>query len=40
MLKEVEGIWTSYNEHPFLKELESGKLDLEKFKFYLVQDYF
>ncbi|MGL6064372.1 MAG: thiaminase II [Fusobacteriaceae bacterium] len=40
MLKEVERIWTSYNEHPFLKELESGKLDLEKFKFYLVQDYF
>lgn len=40
MLREVEGIWTSYNEHPFLKELESGKLDLEKFKFYLIQDYF
>ncbi|MGL5123130.1 MAG: thiaminase II [Fusobacteriaceae bacterium] len=40
MLKEVEEIWENYNKHPFLKELESGTLDLEKFKFYLIQDYF
>ncbi len=25
----VEDIWNSYNEHPFVKGIENGELDLE-----------
>ena len=35
----VEDIWNSYNEHPFVKGIENGELDLEKFKYYMIQDY-
>lgn len=35
----VKEIWDSYNEHPFVKGMENGTLDLEKFKYYMIQDY-
>lgn len=39
LFKEVEPIWNSYYEHPFVKELGDGSLPIEKFRFYMVQDY-
>lgn len=35
----VKDIWDSYNEHPFVKGIETGNLDIDKFKFYMIQDY-
>ena len=37
--KEVSPIWTEIYNHPFIKEIESGKLTKEKLKTYVVQDY-
>jgi len=37
--KQVEPIWNSYLEHPFVKGLGEGWLDQEKFKHWLKQDY-
>ena len=34
-----EEIWLGYNNQPFVDELGSGKLDIEKFRFYMIQDY-
>ncbi len=39
LFNKVKPIWDSYLEHNFIKELENGSLDKEKFKFYLIQDY-
>lgn len=39
LYKNVEGIWNSYYEHPFIKGIGDGTLDVEKFKFYMIQDY-
>lgn len=36
----VEEIWESYYKHPFVDQLGSGKLSKEKFKYYMIQDYF
>jgi len=39
-LKEKHSdIWKQNLEHPFLKEIESGDLPIENFKFYMKQDY-
>lgn len=35
----AENIWESYHEHPFVKEIGTGKLDIDKFRYYMVQDY-
>lgn len=35
----VEEIWDSYYEHPFVKGIGDGSLDMDKFKFYMIQDY-
>ncbi|SEI00135.1 thiaminase /4-amino-5-aminomethyl-2-methylpyrimidine deaminase [Halobacillus karajensis] len=32
-------IWDEYLEHPFVKGIGDGSLDLEKFKFFMEQDY-
>lgn len=39
LLKETENIWEKYYSHPFVKGIEDGTLDKEKFKFYMIQDY-
>ncbi len=39
LLDVTKDLWNDYNEHPFVKGIESGTLDKERFRFYLVQDY-
>lgn len=39
LLKETEEIWKAYNEHPFVKGIENGTLNREKFRYYIIQDY-
>ena len=35
----VKEIWDSYNQHPFVKGIADGSLAIDKFQFYMVQDY-
>ena len=37
--REAEGVWRRIINHPFVVELYEGRLPLEKFKYYVVQDY-
>jgi len=37
--RDAEYIWKRILEHPFVVELYKGTLPLEKFKYYLIQDY-
>lgn len=39
MYSFVKDIWDSYNEHPFVKGIAEGSLHIDKFRFYMVQDY-
>ena len=39
LYENVEDIWTSYYNHPFIKGIGDGSLDMDKFKFYMIQDY-
>lgn len=39
MLEASKDIWRSYNEHPFVLGIQNGTLDIEKFRYYIVQDY-
>lgn len=39
MLEATKGIWNQYNEYPFVKGIEDGSLDKDKFKYYIMQDY-
>lgn len=39
LLSATAGIWAEYNQHPFVKGIEDGTLDKEKFKYYIIQDY-
>ncbi len=39
LLEATKEIWSSYNEHPFVKGIENGTLDKEKFRYYMIQDY-
>ena len=32
-------IWAEYYVHPFVKGIEDGTLDKEKFRYYIKQDY-
>ena len=36
---ESEPIWDAIYSHPFLTEIKNGTLPIEKFKYYLAQDY-
>lgn len=36
---QTKEIWEAYFDHPFVKGIEDGSLDKDKFKFYMVQDY-
>ena len=35
----ASSIWGSISKHPFLLELQQGTLPIEKFRFYIIQDY-
>lgn len=35
----ADGIWAGYHKHPFVKGLGDGTLPLEKFRFFMIQDY-
>lgn len=37
--RDADSIWKRILEHPFVLELYTGRLPLEKFKFYVIQDY-
>ncbi len=37
--RQAVPIWEEIASHPFLFELQNGSLDIEKFRFYILQDY-
>lgn len=37
--QDVKEKWKAYTQHEFVKQLGAGTLDIEAFKFYLIQDY-
>ena len=37
--KDADDVWEKIIEHPFVVELYSGTLPMEKFRFYILQDY-
>ena len=39
LFNSVEGLWESYLEHPFVKGIADGTLDIDRFRFYMIQDY-
>ncbi len=39
LFNENKEIWEKYLNHPFITEMESGKLDINSFKYYMLQDY-
>lgn len=39
LFEENQDIWQAYYDHPFIIGLGDGSLDIEKFKFYMIQDY-
>ena len=39
MSAAVKDIWAEYYTHPFVKGIENGTLDQEKFRYYIKQDY-
>ena len=39
LYKTTEQLWNSYLEHPFVSGIADGSLDLDKFRFYMIQDY-
>lgn len=39
LLEVSKDIWNSYNQHPFVKGIEDGTLDKEKFRYYIIQDF-
>ena len=38
-MASVSDIWPEYNNHPFVKGIETGTLDPQKFRRYIIQDY-
>lgn len=39
LIDSIRDVWDAYNEHPFVKGIEQGTLDRDRFRFYLIQDY-
>ncbi len=39
LYESVKDIWDSYYTHPFVRGIGEGTLDIDKFKFYMIQDY-
>lgn len=36
---QLQPVWRRNHTHPFVQEMGAGTLDLEKFRFYMIQDY-
>jgi thiaminase/transcriptional activator TenA len=39
LYEKVKDIWGTYYEHPFIKGIGNGDLEIDKFKYYMIQDY-
>ena len=39
LLDAAQHIWAQYNVHPFVLGIQNGNLDREKFRWYMIQDY-
>lgn len=39
LFDSVKDIWGTYYEHPFIKGIGNGDLEIDKFKYYMIQDY-
>lgn len=39
LFERVKDIWGTYYEHPFIKGIGNGALEIDKFKYYMIQDY-
>lgn len=39
LLASAKPIWDRFSDHPFVKGIEDGSLDKEKFRYYILQDY-
>jgi len=39
LYESAKEIWESYLTHPFIKGIETGSLEKDKFRFYMIQDY-
>lgn len=37
--RDLDSVWERIFSHPFLKEVQAGTLPLEKFRYYVIQDY-
>ena len=37
--RDLDSVWERIFTHPFLKEVQAGTLPLEKFRYYVIQDY-
>ena len=39
LFQNVQPIWEKSHQHPFVKGIGNGELELDKFQFYIIQDY-
>ena len=39
LYESVKDIWSEYHRHPFVEGIGDGSLPIEKFRFYMLQDY-
>jgi thiaminase/transcriptional activator TenA len=39
LYESVQEIWESYHQHPFIQGIKRGDLSLDRFRYYMVQDY-
>ena len=39
LIRESSDIWQSYHSHPFVTGMADGSLAIEKFRYYMIQDY-
>jgi len=39
LFESAKDIWEGYHRHPFVRGIADGTLDIEKFRFFMIQDY-
>ena len=39
LLNASKTIWDAYNEHPFVRGIQNGTLERDKFRYYIMQDF-